>query len=233
MTDPGKKELSRAVKVESEPGYERSSMDAEVTALMVAVKRGEDGAFDDLVTRVRNRAFLIARGLVGSKEDAMDLAQEALMKTYRARETYREGEPFLPWFHRILRNTCFSFLRKHKRLKRWSISGDKDEGESDWEILADDPAPTAQAEHDEVKLAFWEGFKLLSSRDREILTLRHFEDLSYRHIAEALDIPEGTVMSRLFHARRHLREKLAPYMRGALSDLVTTGDSASDKGGAL
>ena len=88
-----------------------------------------------------------------SRDDAMELTQEAFLKTYKARETYREGEPFLPWFHRILRNTCFSFLRKHKRIAKHSLSGASEEDEADWEIEGDEPAPSEGLERDEVARA--------------------------------------------------------------------------------
>ncbi|MAF66100.1 MAG: hypothetical protein CMJ84_10655 [Planctomycetes bacterium] len=187
------------------------AMAIEVTRLMLAARDGDHRAFDDLVGRLRGRAFSIAHSLVGSREDAHDMTQETFMKVFRARETFREGEAFLPWFHRILRNTCYSFLRKRGRLRKVSLSsrwrGAEDEGDYD---LADPdaPAPSARAEAGERTAAFREAFGTLSARDREIITLRHFEELSYRAIAESLDIPQGTVMSRLFHARRRLRERL-------------------------
>src|SRR5690606_42086568 len=70
---------------------------------------------DALPTSLRGRAYHVARSMVGSSDDALDLSQEAFLKVFRARETFREGDPFLPWFHRILRNTCFRD-RKSTRL---------------------------------------------------------------------------------------------------------------------
>jgi RNA polymerase sigma-70 factor, ECF subfamily len=189
------------------------ALEAQAMELMSAAKRGDPAAFETLSRELRGRAFSVARGLVGSAEDALELTQEAFLKTYAARATYRDGEPFLPWFHRILRNTCFSFLRKHNRLRPHSLSagapGD-DEG-GDW-LIADDKEdlPDDVAERNEATALFWRAFARLSARDREILSLRHFRELSYREIAHALGIPQGTVMSRLFHARAHLREILAP-----------------------
>ncbi|MDP6540300.1 MAG: sigma-70 family RNA polymerase sigma factor [Planctomycetota bacterium] len=190
------------------PAKGPDAMVIEATRLMLATREGDHGAFDDLVGRLRGRAFAVAHSLVGSPEDAHDMTQETFMKVYRARETFREGEAFLPWFHRILRNTCFSFLRKRGRLRKVSLSaGAEDEG--DFELADPDaPAPSARAEADERTTAFRAAFETLTARDREVITLRHFEELSYRSIAESLDIPQGTVMSRLFHARRRLREKL-------------------------
>ena len=206
------------------------AVEAQVTELMTATKHGDPEAFGRLTTTLRGRAFAIARSLVGSREDAMDLTQEAFLKTYRARETYRDGEPFLPWFHRILRNTCFSFLRKRRRITVYSTTFERDGEECDWEIEGDEPPPSAGIEGDECREAFWLGFRHLSARDREILTLRHFQDLSYREIAHALDIPQGTVMSRLFHARRRLREALAPHLEEALEDYATALPADEERG---
>src|SRR5262249_53908725 len=118
----------------SAPGEYGTDMEARASAWMTRTKHGDDAAFDELTQALRGRAFHVARAWVGSREDALELAQEAFLKTYRARDTYRDGEPFLPWFHRILRNTCFSFLRKEKRLRERSLSSRSQEGEPDWEI---------------------------------------------------------------------------------------------------
>jgi RNA polymerase sigma-70 factor (ECF subfamily) len=187
-----------------------ADMTAEVTQLMLATKHGDRIAFDRLVRRLRGRAFHIAHSLVGSRDDALDLAQETFLKVFGARETFSEGQPFLPWFHRILRNTCFSHLRKRGRLRQVSLSAGSDAEESgDWELLDEDaPAPSARMEGEERMTAFQDGLRRLSAKDREILVLRHYQDLSYREIAESLGVPQGTVMSRLFHARRRLRERL-------------------------
>ena len=115
------------------------AVELQVTELMSATKAGSREAFDELTVALRNRAFCVARSLVGSHDDAMDMTQEAFLKTYRARATYRDGDPFLPWFHRILRNTCFSYLRKKNRLRSYSLSRENDEdgssGNRDRQIL--------------------------------------------------------------------------------------------------
>lgn len=194
----------------SEPAYGASSMQAEATRLMTAAKNGDREAFDRLVEGLRSQAFRVAVGLVGSREDAMELSQEAFLKTYRARDTYREGEPFLPWFHRILRNCCYSHLRQRGKLRKSSLTSRDASGEEegDWEIADEGPAPHEAALQDERAQSFWRGFRTLSARDREILALRHFQERTYQEIADTLSIPIGTVMSRLFHARRRLRDAL-------------------------
>lgn len=184
-----------------------NDMEARASAWMSRAKRGDGAAFDELTRALRERAWRLAQGWVGSREDALELAQEAFLKTYRARDTFRDGEPFLPWFHRILRNTCYSFLRSQKRLKPVSLSAEEAD-ESDWEIVDDEAGPATSLEEEDRAQVFWTGFKRLSARDREILALRHFEELPYADIARRLEIPEGTVMSRLFHARARLRRAL-------------------------
>lgn len=201
------------------PAYESGSMHAEATRLMTAAKYGDREAFDRLVESLRGRAFRVAVGMVGSREDALELSQEAFLNTYRARESYRDGEPFLPWFHRILRNCCFSFLRKRGRITKRSLSaGGLDEDDADWDIADEDaPAPADALFADERARQFWVAFRTLSARDREILTLRHFEEMSYQQCADTLSIPIGTVMSRLFHARRRLREALPSELQEELT----------------
>jgi len=197
------------VKSPEDPEYQASPMQTEATRLMVAAQQGDREAFDELVVRLRGRAFHVARSLVGSREDAMELCQDAFLKVFRARDSFQPEQAFLPWFHRILRNTCFSFLRKSRRIKKVSLATEDDDGESgDWQIADPAPGPTEGIEREETSEAFQNGISRLSSRDREILALRHFKELSYREIAETLELPEGTVMSRLFHARRRLREAL-------------------------
>lgn len=188
-------------------------MQCEATQLMTDVRSGRAEAFEALFEKVRGNAFHAARSLVGSYEDAQDLTQEAFVKAYKARESYDPSQPFLPWFHRILRNTCFSFLRKRGRLRERSIhqAAHTPDGEYEpWEIVDESaPSPSAGAEAAERDAVFTEALEKLKARDREIIVLRHFQELSYKEIALALSIPEGTVMSRLFHARNRLKAHLA------------------------
>ncbi len=187
-------------------------MQCEATQLMTAARTGSVEAFETLFQKVRGNAFQAARSLVGSHEDAQDLTQEAFIKAYRARASYDPKQPFLPWFHRILRNTCFSFLRKRGRLRESSIhsGGSADGSDQNWDIVDDAAqAPSDAMESSERVDAFASALEKLSARDREIIVLRHYQELSYRDIADALSVPEGTVMSRLFHARKRLKALLA------------------------
>lgn len=210
---PDRDDPANSVNTPAAEEYAPEDMQCEATRLMTAAQAGDIDSFDRLARSMRGRAFHFARALVGSREDALDLCQEAFMKAYRARDAYNPSQPFLPWFHRILRNTCFSFLRKHRRLKRTSLTHQgKDGDDVDFEIVDPSPGPSAGVEQEERTQLFQKALAQLSARDREILTLRHFQELSYKEIANTLEIPQGTVMSRLYHARRRLRETLAPLL---------------------
>ena len=206
---------------EGEPMPPVPPMELEATSLMLAAKAGDRRSFDELVAKLRGLAFQIAHGFVGSREDALDLSQEAFLKVYRARASFRDGEPFLPWFHRILRNTCFSHLRKHKKLRKHSLDAPRSEdGEGEWTLPADLPAIGESLEREELGVAVRAAIEDLSDNDREILVLRHFQELSYKEIAHVLELKEGTVMSRLFHARRRLRDRLAKEIHHHVSSPV-------------
>ncbi|MBM3986847.1 MAG: RNA polymerase sigma factor [Planctomycetes bacterium] len=193
--------------------YDPTTMQAETTSLMLAARAGDREAFDRLYKSVQGLAFRLAQALVGSRDDALDLAQEALMRTYKARESFREGEHFLPWFRRILRNTCYSWLRRHGKLRARSNdeSGESEHELDDWELAdpdADTPLDPLLSE--ERAQALRRALARLGANDREILLLRHSRALSYKELAHLLALPEGTVMSRLFYARRRLRAQLGP-----------------------
>ncbi|MEW6745101.1 MAG: RNA polymerase sigma factor [Planctomycetota bacterium] len=178
---------------------------------MKAVLRGERHRFGDLVGRYVHRAHGIALTLVGNMPDAMDMVQEAFLKSLRAIETFDTTQRFFPWFYRILKNSCLSHIKRRRRLRKISLTS-KHEDEPDIELPDLTFNPSALAVRDEIRERFWWAFGTLKTSDREILSLRHFQEMAYEEIARILEIPIGTVMSRLFHARRKLREKMERYL---------------------
>ncbi len=154
---------------------------------------------------------MVALSYVGNRDDALDLAQEAFFRVYKNLDRFREGERFAPWFFRILRNACLNFLDKRRRGRAFSIHAADPDGQ-DFPLPDDSMSPVAAIECTEAQRQFWKGLEKLSLKHREIILLRHFEDLDYATMATVLEIPIGTVMSRLFHARKKLKEALEPYM---------------------
>lgn len=182
--------------------------------IVSSAKRGDSRSFEELVGRYMGRAIHVAMGYVRNRDDAADLAQETFLRVHRAFDTFRDGEPFAPWFFRILRNVCLNHLERHRKRRAVSLDARRDEDDRPWEVA--DPAalaPVDRAQLNEAQQAFWRALEELSDAHREIVLLRHVQDLEYAEIAQVLDIPVGTVMSRLFHARRRLRGLLEEHVR--------------------
>ena len=168
---PNRNESTDSSNAAEGQGYDRSQMQIEATQLMTAARMGSTDAFETLFRKVRSSAFLAARSLVGSHEDAQDLTQEAFIKAYKARDSYDPSQPFLPWFHRILRNTCFSFLRKKGRMRERSMHGTNEDGEdASWDIV-DEAAesPSDRAEAAEQSQAFAVALDKLKARDLSLI----------------------------------------------------------------
>lgn len=154
--------------------------------------------FEVLLATHQVRARRIALGMLGQPQLAEEAAQEALLKAYAARERYDDSRPFLPWFHRIVRNTCRDLRAK----KRDQLGLDSER------VAGATPDADAQLQTRERARDLRAAMKTLSDEHREILELRHFQDLSYEEIAQVLSAPKGTVMSRLYRARKALAKTL-------------------------
>lgn len=177
--------------------------------LLAAALAGDREAFGELALLHQSRAIAVAASILGNRDEARDLVQEACLKAFHALDSFVPGRPFFPWFYRILRNACIQQLRR-RRLRRASpLQGAGVDGDPLPELAdAAAPRPEELVERDEASRLVGHALTRLPARDREILLLKHFEGLSYKEIAEALAIPVGTVMSRLSTARQRLRQLL-------------------------
>lgn len=167
---------------------------------------GPREAFELIVKRHMKDAYLIALGLVGNREDALELSQEAFFRAYQHYDTLHSKGKFFPWFYQILRNLCFSHLRK-RRVRRASSLDDTQLGCPEPEGR-DSFEPDAIAERNEAKDRIWKAMGKLDDKHREVILLRHFRNLSYDEMSKALFCNRGTVTSRLFYARQQLKEIL-------------------------
>jgi len=190
-----------------ENGASMQTVNGDERTLILRCQRGDRRAFEPLVTRHMRRAASFALAWTGNQEDALDLSQEAFARAFRAIQRFDLARPFYPWFHTILRNLCLNHLSRASRLHEVPLQDDLERADSS-------PGPDIALERRELKRRVWEGIRMLGVQDREILVLREFQGLTYAEIAVVLEIPQGTVMSRLHQARRRLREKLEPLMAG-------------------
>jgi RNA polymerase sigma-70 factor (ECF subfamily) len=179
---------------------------ADEVSAIVACLRGDRSAYELIVRRYAARASGVAKGLLRDASLADDAAQEAFVRAYRALRRFDLREPFYPWFFRILRNVCLT-LRK----RRAKVEASLDPAS----VRAPPADPAAGLSRRELRERIDAAMARLSDAHREILVLSHFDELSYKEIAACLAIPIGTVMSRLWAARRALREALGP-MEAAL-----------------
>lgn len=163
-------------------------------------------AFEAVVRTYMKDAYFIALGLVGNREDALDLSQEAFARAYRNFSHFDRQRQFFPWFYRILRNLCFSHLRRRRR-RQQHFAGDPN-GQQIAADTSDRFVPDVVAERNEDKDRVWAAIGRLDEKHREVIILRHFRDLSYEQIAQILLCNKGTVTSRLYYARKRLKEIL-------------------------
>jgi len=174
--------------------------------LVRLVRGGETDAFAEVVRRVQRPAYRLALRITRHAEDADDVVQESLVKAYQALDRFQLGRALSPWILTIVARTALSLLRQGKRRAAMSLD---DQGPDGRASLAERSAdPTADPVLWERRLDVERAFSRLSEEHRVILALRVEGDLSYASIAETLDVPLGTVMSRLARAREALTEQM-------------------------
>ena len=175
-------------------------------ALVERVRRGDAAAFDTLVTRYMRRAFSVAYRVMGQKEDAEDLVQEAFLAVLQRIGTFEAGRPFAPWFFRILVNRGLN-ARKSRSLRTVD--------EIPESAASRGPSPERAAEQTELRERLAKAMEALPERQRVIVQLFELEGFGGPEIAEILEISDGTVRWHLHEARKTLRRALAPYERSA------------------
>ncbi len=170
-------------------------------ALLAGAAAGDESAREALGAHYRRVAFVLALQLTGQREDARDLAQDAMVRFFANLSTLRAGQDPRPWLLAVVRNLARDLWRRRRITPTDSI----DAADAVFELAApgDDPEQTLHRRETQQRL--WRALTTLPIEKREILVLRDFHDLSYAEIADVLGIPAGTVMSRLHAARTALR----------------------------
>jgi RNA polymerase sigma-70 factor (ECF subfamily) len=185
------------------PGFAASPADGTtITALVVRAQGGDRAAFELLIERRIDRAFRTALAILGNEADARDATQEALLSAWRERQRLRDVARFDAWLGRILLNSCREVLRGRRRRAVREIAASDLVDPVD-AMAASDPAPDDRAASlDTLERAF----DRLPAGERAILVLHHLERRPLAEMADVLDVPVGTVKSRL-HAARHALER--------------------------
>ncbi len=182
--------------------------------LLKSAREGDQEAFERLVLVHRDRVIALAFNYLKDREEALDAAQDVFFKAYRNLHRFRGESAFSTWLYRITSNLCRDRLRQKARRPA--------EGVHEQTIEADDGlrapntlTPRESAEESEMEDRILEAVDRLPPAQREVILLREIAQLSYKEIAEAVRCRPGTVMSRLFHARKTLAEELEPLLQNS------------------
>lgn len=167
-------------------------------------KAGNARFYEPLVRAYEPAGLRLAIAMMGNREDAQDALQEAFVKTYDTLHRFDGRKPFGPWFFQILRNQCRDMLRSRKAKFRVESIDERLEGRP-----ADpERGPERNRQRNAARELLWQGLERIGEEHREVLVLKELQGFRYAEIAQILEIPEGTVASRLFHARQALHTAL-------------------------
>lgn len=192
-------------------------MEPEERKLVEDARRGDANAFRELVRKNQRRAYAVALGMLHDPDDARDVTQEAFLKVHKNLATFEGDAQFFTWMYRIVMNLCIDHLRKRR--------GEKvefDDAMANHEIEDDsgiaprrtgfDPAKALSDK--ELRGRITAALSKLSAAHRAVLLMREVDGLSYQEMADQVGVSIGTIMSRLFHARKNMQKTLLDEGRG-------------------
>ncbi|MEM6817928.1 MAG: RNA polymerase sigma factor RpoE [Pseudomonadota bacterium] len=175
--------------------------------LVKRVQQGDNGAFDLLVLKYQHKIVNLVSRYVRDQDEALDVAQDAFIKAYRALPRFRGDSAFYTWLYRIAVNTAKNYL---VAAKRRPMDYDLDLQDPNYyevhERLRSEDSPEAVAMKDEMQLKIGESIAALPEDLRTAIVLRELDGMSYEEIAEAMECPVGTVRSRIFRAREAINK---------------------------
>ena len=183
-------------------------------ALVKAAQKGDMEAFEELVARFRDKIYARAFSMMRNEEEAIDLSQEAWVKAWQRLSQFHGEASFVTWLTRIVINLCLDQLRRQKRMRAESVEQmDEESGGVERQMPVVTPNPTERLERSELRQRIDKALAQLSVEHRTALVMHEFEELEYKEIAKRMGCSIGTVMSRLFYARRKMAILLAGLKR--------------------
>ena len=214
MTDPATgKEPAKAT--EPEPIPASATALPNESELVAKARRGDLGAYDQLVQRYQERIYRTLYHMTSNHEDANDLAQEAFIKAFQALKSFKGGSSFYTWVYRIAVNKTLNFLKQRKNRSHMSLNDLDFNVENNAELVAliSEKTPRREAGLTELQQKLNEAMLTLSETHRLVVTLHDVQGLSHEEIAKIMDCNVGTVRSRLFYARQQLQGQLIDYLK--------------------
>ena len=174
------------------------------------VLAGDTNSFEMMIIKYQRKLYATVINIVKDADLAQDIVQEAFMKSFEKLDTLRNKNQFYPWLKRIAINCAFLTFEKNKRMVDVfsKNSDDEDKGDDFFDRITDGATPEEDLLNDELKKYVRNFVDALPAKLRVVIILREVEDMSYEEIAEMLEIPVGTVRSRLFNARQYIKQRL-------------------------
>ena len=196
-------------------GRDGEKDDTDDRALVARAQKGDAAAFRTIFERYRRRAYALALGVVHNPDAALDVVQEAFLRAHRHLEGFEGNASVYTWLYRIVMNSAIDYLRKHGRHK--TVDYDDAVAHLETEAPADAAAlvpqlvrgnPAKEVARREIREKIDEALGQLSANHRAVLVMREVDGLSYEEMAKVMKCSKGTIMSRLFHARKNMQRFL-------------------------
>ena len=189
-----------------------AQVDVSELDLVKQCQAGNTEAFDQLVTRYRTRVFAMIYNMVHNEQDAWDLAQDSFVKAWKSIRSFRGRSSFYTWIYRIVMNVTIDWLRKKQVKGAGAEFNDaiqlKEIEPASRTLPKADPLPHERMERSEIRARIDNAIAQISPEHRAVILMKEIEEMQYHEIAEALGCSIGTVMSRLFYARKKLQNLL-------------------------
>lgn len=202
------------------PGNEPGE-DVDDLELVDKARGGDHQAFRTLYDRYRRRAYALAFGMLKNQDDALDVVQEGFIKAHRYLDKFEGNSSFYTWLYRIVYNLCVDHMRKRKRARHVDFDDAIAHHEEDAPVGEESLLPSVLGANPHKSLARAEireqiqaALDTLSDNHRSVLVMRELEGLSYEEMAQVMQCSKGTIMSRLFHARKNMQRRLLETMGG-------------------
>jgi RNA polymerase sigma-70 factor (ECF subfamily) len=179
--------------------------------LVEAARRGDRDSFRTLFDRYHRRAYALALGVVRNPDDALDVVQDAFIKAHKHLDKFEGTSSFYTWLYRIVMNLAIDHLRKNRRQKPVELDEQRlDEAAGEGllsSLLGGNPGRALMDK--QIRARIDAALAELSDNHRTVLVMRELEGMSYEEMAQAMGCSKGTIMSRLFHARKNMQKRLS------------------------
>ena len=201
--------------------------------LVESARKGDRDAFRTLFERYHRRAYALAFGVLRNQDDALDVVQDAFIKAHKYLDKFEGNSSFYTWLYRIVMNLAIDHLRKHRRIRPVELDESHLDDSSGDELLPKmlGGNPGRALLDKEIRARIDQALGELSENHRAVLVMRELEGMSYEEMAQAMNCSKGTIMSRLFHARKNMQKRLADlFDRPAINDDTEDAAASGSRG---